>query len=235
MNRILPFIMFLGLGASLALAQDVPTGPSGAARARPATTTVMGAVRVGKCLTVTSTGTLAVDATCPDLVPRVGPAGPKGDPGAKGDAGVAGLPGKDGAAGPQGPKGETGAAGASVTGPAGPAGPMGLPGQQGAQGPQGPQGPVGPKAAQLVCNTTIAETIGLAVNLAGIRERAGVSCAGVTSSDILAVYPTTVPTGYAVHHAVPTAANTMKVTLSVPALAIGASYSIPAAVYSVNR
>ncbi|WP_342152327.1 hypothetical protein [Methylorubrum sp. SB2] len=41
--------------------------------------------------------------------------------------------------------------------------------------------------------------------------------------------------GYAVHHAFPTAANTLRVVLQVPALAIGASYSIPVAIYAVNR
>jgi hypothetical protein len=48
------------------------------------------------------------------------------------------------------------------------------------------------------------------------------------------VYPTTLPTGFAVHHAIPTAANTFRATISGPALAIGASYSIPVAVYRVS-
>ncbi|MBP1179974.1 hypothetical protein [Methylobacterium sp. PvR107] len=58
------------------------------------------------------------------------------------------------------------------------------------------------------------------------------------TTDVLEVYPTapgTFPDGYAVHHALPTAANTMKVVLSVPAIGIGGSYSIPVAVYAVNR
>jgi hypothetical protein len=114
-------------------------------------------------------------------------------------------------------------------------GATGAPGAPGATGAAGPVGPAGPKASQFVCNATISETIALAVTLAGIRERAGVTCAGVLTTDILEIYPTTLPTGFAVHHAVPTAANIFRATISGPALAIGASYSIPVAVYSVNR
>lgn len=72
----------------------------------------------------------------------------------------------------------------------------------------------------------------------GIRSKAGIACSGVLATDVLEVYPTApgaFPDGYAVHHALPTAANTFKAVLSVPQLGIGASYSIPVAVYSVNR
>ena len=72
----------------------------------------------------------------------------------------------------------------------------------------------------------------------GIRSKAGITCSGVLTTDVLEVYPTapgTFPDGYAVHHALPTAANTFKAVLSVPQLGIGATYSIPVAVYSVNR
>lgn len=75
----------------------------------------------------------------------------------------------------------------------------------------------------------------MALTVSGIRERSGVACSGVLASDILEIYPTSLPTGFAVHHAIPTAANTFRATLSMPALAVGASYSIPVAVYSVNR
>ncbi len=85
-----------------------------------------------------------------------------------------------------------------------------------------------------MCNATITETIALAVTLAGIRERAGVACAGVLTTDILEVYPTALPTGFAVHHVIPTAANTIRATISGPALAIGTAYSIPVAIYRVN-
>ncbi len=72
----------------------------------------------------------------------------------------------------------------------------------------------------------------------GIRSKAGITCSGVLTTDVLEVYPTNsagLPEGYAVHHALPTAANTFRAVLSVPALGIGASYSIPVAVYAVNR
>lgn len=72
----------------------------------------------------------------------------------------------------------------------------------------------------------------------GIRSKTGITCSGVLTTDVLEVYPTapgTFPDGYAVHHALPTAANTFKAVLSVPQLGIGASYSIPVAVYAVNR
>jgi hypothetical protein len=117
------------------------------------------------------------------------------------------------------------------TGPAGATGPQGLTGPAGATGPQGA---TGPRASTFVCNTTIAETMLVAVS-SGIRERAGVACTGVLATDILEIYPTSLPSGYAVHHAIPTGANTFRATISQPGLAIGASYSIPVAVYSVNR
>lgn len=68
----------------------------------------------------------------------------------------------------------------------------------------------------------------------GIRERAGVTCAGVLTTDILEIYPTSLPSGYAVHHAIPTAANTFRATISQPGLTLGGSYSIPVTVYRVN-
>lgn len=193
----------------------------------------------------------------------MGPKGDKGDDGAVGSVGPAGLPGRDGAAGPsgpQGPKGDTGA-----TGPAGPAGPVGstgatgsagprgetgaqgLVGATGAVGPAGPKGdkgdvgatgPVGPKAAIFVCNTTVAESFTLLGVSAGIRARDGVSCPGALTTDQLIPIPTNstaMVNGYAVHHVFPTAANTLRVILQVPAITIGGSYSIPVAVYAVNR
>lgn len=88
-----------------------------------------------------------------------------------------------------------------------------------------------------VCNATIGETMLISVS-SGIRSKTGITCSGVLTTDVLEVYPTTsagLPEGYAVHHALPTAANTFRAVLSVPALGIGASYSIPVAVYAVNR
>lgn len=98
-------------------------------------------------------------------------------------------------------------------------------------------GPTGPKASQFICNATIGETALIALS-SGIRIVSSVACSGVLATDVLEVYPTspaTFPAGYAVHHALPSAANTFRAVVSAPALAIGASYSIPVAVYSVNR
>lgn len=142
-----------------------------------------------------------------------------------------GNSGAAGAMGPQGPTGATGPAGATgATGPTGASGPQGL------TGAQGPQGPTGPRASTFVCNATIAETMLAAVS-SGIRTVSGIACAGVLATDLLEVYPTvpvTFPAGYAVHHALPTTANQFKAVISQPGLALGASYSIPVAVYRVN-
>ncbi|CAO4178886.1 hypothetical protein [Methylorubrum populi] len=83
----------------------------------------------------------------------------------------------------------------------------------------------------------MSETVLVALS-AGIRARDGVSCPGVLTTDLLIVLPTAGAAslqGYAVHHAFPTAANTLWVILAVPALSVAASYSIPVAVYAVNR
>lgn len=182
--------------------------------------------------------------------PGVGPAGPqgvqgpkgdKGDVGAKGDAGPAGAPGATGQLGPAGPTGPAGKDG--VAGAAGPKGDAGLSGAPGATGPQGPVGPAGPKASTFVCNATITETALLAIS-SGIRIAPATACAGVLTTDVLIAYPTSlaslqgvggVSNGVAVHHAIPTAANTFRAVIQAPALALGASYSIPVAVYAVNR
>ncbi|GJD41318.1 hypothetical protein OICFNHDK_3801 [Methylobacterium bullatum] len=61
---------------------------------------------------------------------------------------------------------------------------------------------------------------------------------------MLVAYPTSlaslttalgVSNGIAIHHAIPTAANTFRAVINAPALTLGASYSIPVAVYAVNR
>lgn len=104
-------------------------------------------------------------------------------------------------------------------------------------GMEGPAGPPGPKASQFVCSATIGESTLVALG-SGIRIVQGIACPGVLTTDLLEVYPTapaSFPAGYAVHHALPTAANTFKAVLSAPPLSIGASYAIPVAIYAVNR
>ncbi|MDV2987013.1 UNVERIFIED_CONTAM: hypothetical protein Q9R58_22140 [Methylobacteriaceae bacterium AG10] len=70
------------------------------------------------------------------------------------------------------------------------------------------------------------------------------TCAGVLTTDVLVAYPTSIASltgalgvsnGIAIHHAIPTAANTFRAVINAPAMALGASYSIPVAVYAVNR
>lgn len=167
-----------------------------------------------------------------------GPAGPQGVQGAKGDKGDAGQKGETGAQGPQGLQGVPGVAGQpGVKGDAGPQGPQGVAGQAGTPGATGPQGPAGPKASTFVCNTTLADTIAIGLS-SGVKSKTGVTCSGVLTTDVLEVYPTspsTVIEGVAIHHAFPTAANTLRLVYSVPAVTLLTAISIPVAVYAVNR
>jgi hypothetical protein len=70
---------------------------------------------------------------------------------------------------------------------------------------------------------------------AGVAEKSGIACSGVLTTDILEVYPTTLPTGFAVHHALPTAANTLRIVFNMPAVTLLTNYSVPLSVYAVNR
>lgn len=160
--------------------------------------------------------------------PAPGPAGPKGD---KGDNGVAG------AVGPAGPRGVDGAAGA--------VGAMGPPGPVGATGATGATGPAGPRANTFLCNATVTEAASLSNLISGgVRISPATACAGVLATDVLIAYPTSlaslqglggVSNGIAVHHAIPTGANTFRAIIQTPGLTVGTSYSIPVAIYVVNR
>lgn len=173
-----------------------------------------------------------------------GAAGPRGEAGPKGDKGDAGAPGQAGPQGATGPKGDTGVPGvAGAPGAKGDTGPAGPAGATGATGPAGPQGPAGPKSLTFVCNATITETALLAIS-SGTRITPATTCSGVLATDVLLAFPTGLASlqavggasnGIALHHAIPTAANTFRAVIQAPTLAIGASYSIPVAVYAVNR
>lgn len=155
---------------------------------------------------------------------QTGERGPKGETGV---AGAPGAPGKDGAAGPKGDTGERG-----------PAGLAGGVGPQGPPGPKGDTGATGPRASVFVCNATLYQKAELAILSSGIRSISGVACAGLLATDLILVYPTSaagLPEGYAIHHGLPTGAGVFKAVLSAPQLALLASFSIPVAVYSVNR
>ena len=94
-----------------------------------------------------------------------------------------------------------------------------------------------------MCNATISETVNLGVS-AGLRLSPEIACTGLLATDILVVLPTSLSSltsplgasnGYAVHHAIPTKAGAFKAVLMVPAIVALGSYSIPVAVYSLNR
>lgn len=83
----------------------------------------------------------------------------------------------------------------------------------------------GPSALVTLGNVAITQTAVLAI-VAGVRS-VTVAVAGAVVGDALVLTPTSgMPEGYAVHNAIVTAANTVRVTLTAPLLAIGASYSI---------
>lgn len=133
-----------------------------------------------------------------DVGPQ-GLAGAKGDTGSQGTQGIQGVSGNDGAAGATGAKGADGATGAT--------------------------GPVGSTALGTV---TLAQTAGIAIS-AGIRTLT-YSFTGVGIGDKIILVSASsggIPDGYAVHDAWVSATNTIKVNLSAPLLAIGASYSFP--------
>jgi hypothetical protein len=98
-------------------------------------------------------------------------------------------------------------------------------GPKGDKGDKGDPGAAGSSGAVLVGTATISQTAAVAIS-AGIRA-INVTVSGVVTGANYLLFPTAaLPTGYALHGAVPTAANTLQITLSAPLLAIGASYSI---------
>lgn len=128
------------------------------------------------------------------------------------------------------------------TGPIGPqgvaglAGPSGAAGTTGGIGPTGPAGLAGPSGATLIGSVTLTENILIALS-AGLRT-VTVPLAGALTTDNILIFPTapaSFPSGYAIHTAYVASAGTLKVVLSVPVLAIGASYSIPCKVYAFAR
>lgn len=158
---------------------------------------------------------------------NTGPQGPKGD---KGDAGSTGSTGGAGATGATGAAGPAGATGAQ--------GPKGDTGVAGPQGPTGPQGPAGAKAPtsdrlQLVGNVTISETLLISLSLGIQRKTATLS--GIAVGDKLFFAPNGVPTaGCEAVNVYASATNQVTVSCFMPALGIGATYSIPISVYKVT-
>lgn len=132
--------------------------------------------------------------------------------------------------GQRGPKGDTGNAGEK--------GDPGVKGDQGLQGVQGPQGPAGTPAPtngrlELIGTLNFSET--LLVSLAVGMKRRTVAMAGVTATDRLVFAPTAAPTtGCEVINVYPASAGNISVGYYTPVLAIGASYSMPIAVFRIT-
>lgn len=89
----------------------------------------------------------------------------------------------------------------------------------------------GPSPLVTIGTVTIAQTAVIAI-VAGIRTITFTGLAGLLTSDNVLLFPVVtagvgIPDGYAIHNAWCSAAGTLKVALSAPLLAIGASYSIP--------
>ena len=84
----------------------------------------------------------------------------------------------------------------------------------------------GPSSLVQLPNVTITQTAAVAIQ-AGVRTVTIANITGVKAGDALLLIPVTdLPAGYAIHNAWSTADGSIKVTLSAPLLAIGASYSI---------
>lgn len=192
-----------------------------------------------------------------------GPQGLKGDTGAQGPKGDTGAAGPTGATGPQGLKGDTGSAGSTgpqgpkgdtgATGPTGPTGPAGsnataTPLATVAPKPLASTAAVGTSSnaaredhvhpfpsgrLELIGNVTVAETT--LISLALGMKRMALTLTGVSASDRLTFAPTALATaGCEAVNVYASAANQVTVSYFVPALGIGASYSIPLAVYRIT-
>lgn len=99
-----------------------------------------------------------------------------------------------------------------------------------------PRGSDGTPATTLLGTVTITESMTVAIG-AGLRRVTVTTPTGwnVKSGDDLVFAPLSLPAGnYALHNAIVTAANTVQVVLTVPALALLASYSIPCRVRRLN-
>lgn len=89
----------------------------------------------------------------------------------------------------------------------------------------------GPSPLVTIGTVTLAQTATVAIS-AGIRTITFTGLTGLLTTDNVLLFPVVtagvgIPDGYAIHNAWCSAAGTLKVALSAPLLAIGASYSIP--------
>lgn len=159
-----------------------------------------------------------------------GLAGPKGDPGLKGDTGNTGAKGDPGVKGDQGIAGVKG-----DKGDQGIQGIQGVKGDTGAKGDQGPAGTPAPTSGRLELVGTLNFNETLLVSLAVGMKRRTVALAGVGASDRLTFIATGAPTaGCEVINVYPASAGNISVGYYTPLLGIGASYSMPIAVYRIT-
>lgn len=137
--------------------------------------------------------------------------------GAKGDKGDTGLTGAQGVAGAKGDQG--------LQGPQGTAGAKGDTGTAGAQGAKGDIGPIGPNPWIDLGTVTVKETVALAVGAAVRTVRVAVP--GAKKGVPVTVFPASaLQAGYGLSGAVSTLDDTVDVSVTCPALGIGASYNL---------
>ncbi|MDO7841070.1 hypothetical protein [Sphingomonas immobilis] len=99
---------------------------------------------------------------------------------------------------------------------------------------KGDKGDAGAPGATLIGTATISQTVALVALSLGVHEFT-VTRAGVAVGDNILLFPVgALPAGYAIHGAVVTAANTLKVTMTTPLLAIGTAISIPCRVMRIG-
>jgi len=184
---------------------------------------------------------------------QVGPSGPTGPTGPKGDAGNTGPQGPIGNTGPTGPSGSVGPTGATgLTGSQGPTGPTGTAGANATLGNGTPlvagtasagsstsaarddhRHPLQAGTLTNLGNVTISETLLISLALGIQRKTATLS--GVAVGDKLLFAPNGVPTaGCEAVNVYASATNQVTVSCFLPALGIGATYSIPVTVFRVT-
>ncbi len=149
-----------------------------------------------------------------------------------------GIKGEEGDTGATGAKGDTGAAGsnASATPLSSAAGSAdtasGTAGASTSAARADHTHPLPTGRLQLLGNVTVTETLLVSLSLG--TKRMTLSLAGVTTADKLVAVPNGVPTtGCEMINVYPISAGNVSVGYFVPALGIGATYTIPITVYKV--
>lgn len=91
------------------------------------------------------------------------------------------------------------------------------------------------KGAILLGTVAITQTATVAIS-AGVRTISVTvpGALGLAAGDPVLLMPTQLLAGYAVHNAVATSATQVDVAVTAPALAIGASFSLPCRLYRLN-